>query len=378
MIGQRHLFAASALWGVAIGLVAYRYGVMPFIWPSTMQYFIPGIAVGSFMGGLQLIRQRPKPTRRSEPYPVMGMFGLFAVGFVLAFGIMYKAFPTLDRAALTKRALPGFSIALPAGEKATEQVAYATGNVTLKRVGDGTGVVIVQWEPGTALSTDELRQMLPVFAKFITNGAGTTKVISIRGPDRKPIDTLLFDTDRVDLELTSVTCGVRHVLVATAATSGIAQLHQRIISSFECHPDAAQESQSGELGFPLKLDLPGWHVVAKDGEVTQISNNSESLILRTQAPMAHVPDLADFIKTTFEQMGATVTILEKQDNFIRVKLQDKDSTATGWIALVRCPQAFALVMALVGDDVAGTELYARVKGARCLQPGEAPVQFPEH
>ena len=43
----------------------------------------------------------------------MSMLGLFAIGFVLAFGIMYKAFPTLDRATLTKQSLPGFSIALP-------------------------------------------------------------------------------------------------------------------------------------------------------------------------------------------------------------------------------------------------------------------------
>lgn len=365
------------MWGVAFGLVAYRYGVLPFIWASKLQFIVPGLAAGSFMGGLQLFRQRPRPTRRSEPYPVMAMFGLFAVGFALAFGIMYKAFPTLDRTVLTKRALPGFSIALPSGEKVAEEVAYPTGKVMLKNVGDMRAVVIVQWEPGPMLSSDELRMIVPLFEKFMTNGPGATKLISIRGPDRKPLDTLLHDTDDVDLELTSMPCGVRHVFIATAASSGLATLHQRIVNSFECHPDASQESQSAELAFPLKLDLPGWHVVSKDDEVTQISNDSASLALRTIAPVAHVPDLADFISATFEQMGAHVTILEKQDNFIRVKLQDADSTATGWIALIRCPQAFALVMALVGDEVAGTELYARVKAARCLQPGEAPVQFPE-
>ncbi len=378
MTGQRHLFATSALWGVAFGLVAYRYGVLPFIWASKLKFIVPGLAAGCFVGGMQLLRQRPRSTtRRSEPFPVMAMFGLFAAGFALAFGIMYATFPTLDRASLTKHSLPGFSIALPDGEKATEQLGYVTGNVTLKRAGDGTGVVLVQWEPGTALSTDELKQMLPVFAKFITNNAGTTKLIAIRGPDRKPLDTLLFDTDTVDLELTSIPCGVRRVFIATASSSGLARLHQRIISSFECHPDAAQESQSGELAFPLKLDLPGWHLVSKDREVTQIASESASLILRPLAPLAHMPDLASFVSSTFEQMGAKVTILEKREDFIKVNLQDADSTATGWIALVKCPQAFALVMALVGDELTGTALYGRVKAARCLQPGEAPVQFPE-
>ena len=59
----------------------------------------------------------------------------------------------------------------------------------------------------------------------------------------------------------------------------------------------------------------------------------------------------------FQQMGANVTILEKHDDFIKVNLQDAGSTATGWIALVKCPQASALVMALVTDDAAGTALY---------------------
>lgn len=377
MIGQRHLFAASALWGVAFGLVAYRYGVMPFIWPSTVQYFVPGIAVGAFMGGLQLIRQRPRPTRRSEPYPVMGMVGLFAVGFVLAFGIMYKAFPTLDRVTLKKRTLPGFAIALPSGEKVSDEIAYPTGKLMLKRVGDSRAVVIVQWEPGAPLSSEELRQMVPVFGKFITGGTGTSKLIAIRGPDRKPLETLLLDTDDVDLELTSIACGVRQVLIATASASGLVRLHQRIISSFECHPDPAQESQSRELAFPLALELPGWHVVSRDSDVTQISNDSASLALRTIAPIAKVPDLADFISTTFEQLGAKVTILEKHDDYIKVKLEDADSTATGWIALVKCPQAFALVLALVQSDTEGNDLYTRVKSSRCLQPGEPPVQFPE-
>ena len=227
------------------------------------------------------------------------------------------------------------------------------------------------------MSVDELRMLVPVLAKLVTNEAGTTKLIAIRGPDRKPLDTMLFDTGDVDVELSSFTCGVRRVFVATASASGLAKMHQRIVSSFECHPDAAQEATSGEIAFPLKLDLPGWHVVSRDSEVTQIANNSASLILRALAPMPRTPDLAQFISMTFEHMGAKATIVEQREDFIKVNLQDKGSTATGWIALVKCPQASALVIALVQSDADSTALYVRVKAARCLQPGEAPVQFPE-
>ncbi|HTL35940.1 MAG TPA: hypothetical protein VL326_22575 [Kofleriaceae bacterium] len=392
MSRRTSLFVASLLWGVSLSLVAYRFAVMPLIWHSPMRIILPGLACGLFISGLQISRMRPKASapdlspstsasgrRRSEPSPVMAMLGLFALGFLPVFAIMWIAFPPLSRSPLVRRALPGFSVALPAGEKATEAVAYPAGSIMLKHVGDGSGVVVISWEPGGKITSDELRTMLPIFTKAMQtkDENGTTKLGSIAGPDGKPIDTVTFDTDNLDLELSMLTCGVRHMMIATAAASGVMPLHQRIVASFECKPDAAQESTATTLAFPLALDLPGWYLVGHDEEVTQISSDTASLVLRTLPPSLTTPDLATFIGPAFEQTGAHVTIVDKQgSDFLKVKLEDQGDSGMGWVALFRCPTGIALVLGLGHDDASVTALYDKVKASRCLKPGEGPTQFP--
>jgi hypothetical protein len=383
------LFVASLLLGISLSLVAYRFAVMPLIWHSPMRIVLPAIACGLFLGALQITRMHPKPApmpssssgryRRSQPLPIMAMLGLFAAGFLPIFAIMWFAFPPLSRSPLARRALPGFSLALPAGDKATEAIAYPAGSIMLQHVGDGSGVVVISWEPGGNLTSDELRAMLPIFTKAMAtkDSTGTTKLGSIAGPDGKPIDTVTFDTDSLDLELSMLTCGVRHMMIATAAVSGVMLLHQRIVKSFQCTPDPAQESTATSLAFPLALDLPGWYLVGHDDEVTQISSDNASLVLRTLPPSLQTPDLATFIGPAFEQTGAHVTIVDKQgSDFLEVKLEDHGDSGMGWVALFRCPMGIALVLGLGHDDESVTKLYAQVKAARCLKPGEAPTQFP--
>jgi len=376
MSGRVAILVPALFWGLALGLVTYRFGVLPFILQSTLTWVVPGLSMGLFIGGLQLFRQRPRRTRRSEPFPLMPMLGVGGAGFAVSFGVMYVAFPELSRAPLTRRALPGFSLALPAGES-TEQLGYPTGNVMLKRVGDGTGVVMVQWEPGGAMTPDDLQMIAPIAAKAITKERGTAKITTIVGPGKKPTDTIVFDTDSVDMEMSMLTCGVRHVLIATAADSGLAPLHQRIVSSFECKPDPAQEDTAHELPFPLALELSGWHLVARDEEVTQVSSDNASLVLRTLPATLALPDLATFIGPAFEQGGAHVTILEKRDEFLKVRIEQGSDSGAGWVGLFHCPTGIALVLGLANDDAVAMDVYNRVKATRCLKPGEPPTKWPE-
>jgi hypothetical protein len=386
--GRASLFVASLLWGVSFGLLAYRFVVMPLFWHSPMRIVLPGVAAGLFMGGLQIARTRKKePTagtsgrhRRSEPSPLMAMLGLFALGFAPPFATMWFAFPPLARSPLTKRDLPGFSIALPSGEKAAEAIAYPAGSVMLKRVGDGSGVVVISWEPGGNLTRDELHAMMPIFTKAmaIADHGGDTRLGSVAGPGGKPIDTVSFDTDTLDLELSMFACGVRHVMIATAADRDALALHLRIIATFQCTPDPAQEATATSLAFPLALELAGWHLVAHDDEVTQISSDDASLVLRTLPPALKTPDLASFIGPAFEQTGAHVEIVDKRgDDYIKVKLEDHGDSGMGWVALFHCPTGIALVLGLAHDDATVTELYEKVKASRCLRPGEKPTDFPE-
>jgi len=390
MSARTSLYLAAVLWGISFSLFAYRFAVMPLIWQSPMRIVLPGIACGLFMGGLQIARMRSKQPdispassgrqRRSQPIPLMAMLGLFGLGFLPVFGLMWALFPPLSRAPLAKRDLPGFSIALPAGEKVTDAVTYPAGSVMLKHVGDGSGVVVVSWEPGGNLTRDELRAMLPLFTKAMAldDAGGTTKLGSIAGPDGKPIDTVTFDTDGLDMELSMIGCGIRHVMIATAAQGGVMPLHQRIVKSFACHPDPTQESTATSLAFPLALELSGWHLVAQDDEVTQISSEEASLVLRTLPPALQTPDLASFIGPAFEQTGAHVEVVDKRGNdYIKVKLEDQGDSGMGWVALFRCPTGIALVLGLAHDDETVSALYEKVKSARCLRAGESPPSWPD-
>jgi hypothetical protein len=380
------LFVGSLLWGVSLSLFAYRFAVLPLSWHSPLRIVFPGLSVGLFVGALQIVRVRPKESvaatsssgryRRSQPLPMGAMLGLFALGFLPTFALLWVLLPPLSHSPLTKRELPGFSIALPKGETASETIGYPAGSVMLQHVGDGSGVVVISWEPGGNLTQDELRAMMPLFAKSVTQDSGTTKLGSVAGPDGKPIDTIVFDTDNLDMELTMLPCGVRHVMIATAAGSGVMPLHQRIVASFSCHPDTAQEATATSLAFPLALDLPGWHLVAHDDEVTQISSDDASLVLRTLPPAIKTPDLATFIGPAFEQTGAHVEIVDKSGgDFIKVKLEDQGDTGMGWVALFRCPTGTALVLGLGHDDKTVTALYAAIKATRCLKSGEKPTEF---
>ena len=386
MSARTSLYLAAVLWGISLSLFAYRFAVLPLSWHSPLRIVFPGLSVGLFVGALQIVRMRPKESvaltsssgryRRSQPLPMGAMLGLFAAGFAPTFALLWVALPPLSHSPLTKRDLPGFSIGLPKGETASETIGYPAGSVMLEKVGDGSGVVVISWEPGGNLTQDELRAMMPLFAKSVTQDSGTTKLVSVAGPSGKPIDTIVFDTDNLDMELSMLTCGVRHVLIATAAGSGVMPLHQRIVASFACHPDPAQEATATSLAFPLALELPGWHLVARDEEVTQISSDDASLVLRTLPPAIKTPDLASFIGPAFEQTGAHVEIVDKTgSDFIKVKLEDQGDTGMGWVALFRCPTGTALVLGLGHDDATVTALYAKIKAARCLKSGEKPTEF---
>src|SRR5690606_14945295 len=111
------------------------------------------------------------------------------------------------------------------------------------------------------------------------------------------------------------------------------------------------------LAFPLALELPGWHLVARDEEVTQISSDDASLVLRVLPPDLKTPDLASFIGPAFEQSGVHVTVVERRGNdFLEVKLDDQGDSGMGWVALFRCPTAIAFVLGLAHDDATVTAL----------------------
>src|SRR5689334_20854669 len=159
---NRHAVAAM-MWGVAVGALAYRYGVLPFEWASPWKHVLPGIAAGLVVGGKQLVSMGEHEDVKRPAVPLLLALGV--VGGLVAFGISYLAFPTLARAGISKRELPGFSIALPSGERFEEGRDYNLGKLVLKNAASSRAVVFVQWELGAMLEKDDLQPVADILSK---------------------------------------------------------------------------------------------------------------------------------------------------------------------------------------------------------------------
>jgi hypothetical protein len=362
-------YAAAAMWGVALGAIAYRYGVLPFMWASPWKHVLPGIAIGLVVAGQQLVRSGDDRGERPG-LPVLA--GLGVVAAALAFGLSYLAFPTLDRVAIEKREFPGFSLAVPSGEVVENRQDYAAGKLTLKNVGGANGVVIVAWEMGAGMTEQELRMVGELMVKALDANA-TSTLTTVRGPDGKPVDTIVFTGDAT-MTLSALVCGARHVMVATGGKHAAMSLHERVIQSFECKPVPGIE-ETAKMTFPLVIDLPGWYLSADEPDQLQVTDGQNALTLRAQDRNLNV-DVAIIVEPMFKAAGIDGKITSRQGERINITMSDGTDSMDGWVRLVKCPTATAFVLALGSSKDNLDFLYDRVNKARCLREGERPQQWP--
>lgn len=362
--------AVAAMWGVALGLLAYRYGMLPFMWTSGWKHILPGIAIGLAVAGQQLLRQ-PDETRRERPaLPLLIAIG--AAGALLAFGLSYLAFPTLDRISIEKREFPGFSIALPSGDVHEDRGDYSTGKLALKNAGGVKGVVIVAWEPGTGMTGDELKVVGELMVKTLDQSA-TATMTKVAGPDGKPVETVMFRGDAA-LAMSVLTCGKRNVVIATGGSDPAMGLHGRVIASFVCKPDPTQDA-AAKMTFPLVIDLPGWYVSENEPDQIQITDGQNALVLRAQDRDLNV-DIGVIVEPMFKAAGVDGKITSRQGDRVNLTMSEGQESMDGWVRLVKCPTASAFVMALGTSQDNLDFLYDRVTKARCLRDGESAQQWP--
>ncbi|HEY5950036.1 MAG TPA: hypothetical protein VIV40_31290, partial [Kofleriaceae bacterium] len=232
--------AAAAMWGLALGAVAYRYAVLPFDWSSGWKHVLPGAAIGLAIAARQLVRDGGDGHEVKRPgLPIM--LGLGAVAALIAFGLAYLAFPTLDRARLARHEFPGFSVAVPDGDVIEDRHDYATGKWALKNAAGANGVAIVAWDIGEGMTKNDLQLVGELLVKAIGAGGASSSMTSVAGPDGHPVETIVFAGD-VTMQMSVLRCGGRNVVVATGGRDRAMSLHERVIASFICKPDPAREA----------------------------------------------------------------------------------------------------------------------------------------
>jgi len=308
------------------------------------------------------VRDKERPS-----IPPLLVAGVAGVGLGLAG--TYVVVPPLGSSRLSTHQFPGFTVDLPSGDIRSEDHSYPTGKLALA-INGATTVALIQWEPGGELSDDELKTI----ATGIGAAAGGTSPGAITAVDGVP--TIEVSTAKGLFEVSMQKCGVRHVAIATGGgDDGVAKLHRRIVASFQCHPDAAKEAGATSLVFPLVLDVPGWHAIASDPEQTQITDGSSSLLLQQAVPdLDH--DVVSFIATLAKSKGFDMTLGAVTNGRAPMTLKNGSDAVTGFVQLVSCPTATAVVIAIVPDDKHTPAIEAIIDHGRCLKPGETAQKFP--
>ena len=362
--------AAALLVGLAVGVFAYRYGVLGFFWESPWKHVLTGGAIGLAIGASQLFRMQSEEVRRPG---LQVLLPIGVVGALAGFGALYLAFPTVDRLSLERREFPGFSIAMPSGTTVENRTDYANGKVTIKDIGGQRGVVTVGWDLGEIPTQSDLQVMSELLVKAMGSKIAGRSMTTVAGPDGKAVDTIALDGEP-DLLMSALACGGRYMMIATGANDSPRALHERIVKSFVCKPDPALEATAKKI-FPLVIDLPGWYVLAEEPDQLQITDGTSLLMMRAQDAKLDI-DPSIVVEGMFKAAGMNGSITGRHGKRVDIRIEDGSDQMNGWVRLVPCPNATGLVVALAQDQAALEMLDERVTKARCLGSNEPPQQWP--
>jgi hypothetical protein len=176
--------------------------------------------------------------RRAAPW----LAGLIAGAIAGAALLVYLAIPrgehrSLATLALTEQALPGLTIALPEGDTIDRRdQRYDRGVIRLEKVG-GVADVDVFWSPGELRDAD-VPQLLAMFARDLGIDPA-----DIRTAAATPHRTYTVEQAEHHVVITMIGCGARVVTVTTGARRDtVTALHQRIVASVRCAPDAERDA----------------------------------------------------------------------------------------------------------------------------------------
>jgi hypothetical protein len=252
-----------------------------------------------------------------------------------------------------RHALPGFSIMIPEGKVLEDDAkAYATGNYSIGE--KGSWVVMVSWDNGP-LSSSERRSYQESWKLELDHP------LPIKVP--KLESETFVGTNHAPARVTFVTCGQRHVVIASIDHDNVDKLHADVLAGFTCSPDPAQEHRAGahiELA-----DRTGWQRVGDHPDMVILERGGGAQMM-----------MAFYYAT--EPDKATV---EKLVSKYEAKVGDGDPRPLssplirGWARTVRCA-ADNWVVAMYVESGSGAADRTVIDGLRCLRPDEAEVTWP--
>lgn len=363
-------YVSAVLVGLGIGVIAYRFAVLGFFWNGSPSFLFPALGSGLVAVGFAI---QAKDTQGERPR-VATRIALAIVGIAAAMGVLYVVVPPLSRIVLARTQLPGFSFELPTAKPSVDNRDYNTGTITWKELGGANAVLTVSWQTGGATTQD-----LEIGMKAVADKIGTGSAVhtTMSGPGGKSADTMIVDTDKgVPLRMTMLPCGNRGVLVMSIGAAGIEEVHERILPTFVCTPDAAKEqTAAGEIR--VALSLPGWSISEKEvGQVT-LMDPEEKAILILREISASDTKLEDAIVPLFNAFGGQVTEKPRVGDRVPFVGTIDGSQVEGWARRVECKTHHVLLIAMASTAADAEAAYVASSNAGCLRDGEKPPVWPE-
>jgi membrane associated rhomboid family serine protease len=322
---------------------------------------VTGVLAGAFLA-------RPlAPGRASGGMKI----GVVAAACGLAVAAAYPIALWRGRPSLEVRRFPGFSIALPRGTVLEDVGAYAAGKQVL-RADSIHSAIIVGWQPG-----DIPAEGLELLARGIGSSLGanaSARVVKVSGPAQRDVDTVLIE-GRTRLRLSSLSCGRRSVVVASAGPVDPDDLHRRILASFECQFDPQLDPYVDVV--PVKLELSGWSATDRTGGQVILSDGRSILLVRNTVFASHTT-LKQVVTAAFTAMFRHLNVEDEgSDSATFTGTLGNGEHLEGFVRALRCPTVGVLLLLGAPDPATAGQLRGAVTGARCTAPGEEPSSWPD-
>lgn len=363
-------FVAAACFGAAAGMIAYRFGVLPILWSSSVSWVFPGLAMGLGFGAQAMLKNQ---TATRPPLPLLIITGVLAMG--AAMGAAFLVLPPLGHAKLTTKQLPGFTVDLPAGKVSQELLDYGLGKYMLKDVAGTNSILSVEWEGGE--TTREDLELAATAVGPMIGVAGTQKPTQLPGPSGVAVDSVVIDSDKGVFRMTFVPCGKRHLQVVSLGQTGIDRIHRRVVTSIVCRPDKAQETMEPGL-VPLAIELPSWFAIERlPNQVTLTDGTSALLLKAIPGNSATAADIQKLVPAMFTAMGGALETTHQQGDRIEMSGTIEGDHVDGWMRMVRCPSHSIMLLAIANDKAGADAVVTLAQSARCLREDEAPPVWPE-
>jgi len=363
-------YAVAIALGLAIGLLAYRFVAKPFVWSGGNTLSVVGFAL--LASAWETRRRYPWVTSTVSRGKMVA--SVCAAALVASAGA-FQLFPTLGFLKLAPRSLPGFDLALPRGDQEVTNLNYAMGRFDVQRLGGITAGILVSWQPGDAVATEDESVLL--FGQAIAAGAHSAITVrpfpvTVVVPEAPQARSWTMGIDASKMVLTFLRCGGRTIYFITFADdAGVGRLHQRIAATFHCRPDPASEGTL--VDSPVIFDLPsGWTRVKGDPGALRLVSEHGSIVVQTlqetTTPEALVESLPAIPKIRLGQRFGDSWEIET----------GPPGQSAGLLRILSCPERHLNIMlmwnssTLESNREVGLE---SLRSGRCRRADEPPQEW---